>query len=651
MCGIAGAMVFSKGDFRITRPYLEFMRDTMTDRGPDGAGAWVSPDGRVGLAHRRLSIVDLSPNANQPMSNQDETLWIVYNGEIYNHAEIREELNKLGGYQWKTDHCDTETILHAYQQWGIECLQRFNGMFGFALWDSRTRELWLVRDRIGIKPLCYSIHDGRVTFASEIKALLMDPDQRRGINEEALYHYLSFAAAPAPHTMFAGVNKVPAGYWVRIKEDGQVQTRRYWDCLDHTTDLRGVSEGDICDGLMSQLRESVKLQKMSDRQTGVFLSGGTDSSTISALFSEDEGLPIKTVAIGAQGELQYFENEVHYARMMAERIGSEHHERLLSVDDVTEILPHVLWLQDDVVGDMTSIPIYFACKLARDSGVVVAHVGEGGDELFCGYPHWAEQIKLQRMNAWPVPRSIKQLGQFGMRLMGNEELFPYERLSRAVKGQTPFWSGSEIFTNAEKQRLLAPPLKRKLRGLSSWDVIEPLRKDFDEKAADPSPLNWMTYVDMRLRLPEWILMRWDRMGMGVSLEARPPFLDHNVIQYVLSIPESVKFPNGTLRYIHKKAIRGLVPDEIIDRKKMGFGLPLHDWYFGRFGEECRGVLEQFCQQTDLFDTKEVMSLFDQRTVQPRAQNFWLTRTHKPKQRTRQIAALTMLAWWWKQFHN
>jgi asparagine synthase (glutamine-hydrolysing) len=621
----------------------------MVHRGPDGAGTWISSDRRVGLAHRRLSIVDLSQTANQPMSNQDETLWIVYNGEIYNHAEIRAELDRLGGFQWKTDHSDTETILHAFQQWGVDCLHRFNGMFGFALWDSRARELWLVRDRIGIKPLCYSIHDGRVTFASEVKALLKDPDQTRAVDEEALYHYLSFLASPAPRTMFEGIEKVPAGCWVRIKESGEIQSRRYWDCLEHTTDLRGVPEQDICEELMAHLRASVQLQKMSDRQTGVFLSGGTDSSTIAALFAEREGQPMKAMSIGAQGDLQYFENEVHFARMMAERTNAEYHERLLSVDDIAEILPHVLWLHDDVVGDMTSIAIYFACKLARDNGVVVAHVGEGGDELFCGYPHWVEQVKLQRMNAWPIPRQAKQIGLLGMNLLGNSESFPYERLGRAARGEHPFWSGTELFTNAEKQRVLSPRLRKKFEKLTSWEVIRPLREDFESKAADQSSLNWMTYVDTRLRLPELILMRWDRMGMGVSLEARPPFLDHNVIQFVLSIPQSVKIPNDAPRHLHKKAIRGLVPDEIIDRKKQGFGLPLHDWYFGQFGEQCRSVLSEFCTRTDLFDRDEVLRLFDLRTVDAKQQNNWLTRKHSPKQRTRQITALIMLAWWWQQF--
>jgi asparagine synthase (glutamine-hydrolysing) len=583
------------------------------------------------------------------MSNQDETLWIVFNGEIYNHGEIRAELDRLGGYQWKTDHSDTETILHAFQQWGIGCLRRFNGMFAFALWGARSGELWLVRDRMGIKPLCYSIHSGRATFASEIKALLKDPGQVRAINEQALYHYLSFLAAPAPDTMLEGISKVPAGYWVKIKTNGEVVSRRYWDCLDHTIDLRGISEAEICEGLMSHLRAAVKLQKMSDRQTGVFLSGGTDSSTLAALFAETEQQPITTATIGAQGDLEYFEDETPFARLMAARVGAEYHERLLSADDVVEILPHVLWLHDDVIADMTSVPIYFACKLARDNGVVVAHVGDGGDELFCGYPHWAEQIKLQRMNAWPIPRQVKWLGLLGMRLLSNEESFPYERLKRAAFGQVPYWSGSELFTNAEKQRLLAPRLRKKFADYSSWEVIRPLRRDFEDKAAEPSPLNWMTYVDTRLRLPELILMRWDRMGMGVSLEARPPFLDHNVVQYVMSIPEVTKFPDGTTRYIHKKAIRGLVPDEIIDRKKKGFGLPLHDWYFGRFGEECRNVVDEFCRRTDLFDRKEVSALFDRRTEMPKGQNFWFLRSHQPKQRSRQITGLTMLAWWWREF--
>src|SRR5467141_205182 len=229
MCGIAGALAFSSATFRVTPSYITGMRDVMDHRGPDGAGLWISPDGRVGLGHRRLAIIDLSEAAAQPMSNEDGSLWIAFNGEIYNHAEIRSELEELGGHLWKTNHSDTEVILHAFEQWGIDCIHKFRGMFAIALWDTNQRQLWLIRDRIGIKPLYYSIHHGRITFASEIKALLEDQEQARAVDEEALYHYLSFCTTPAPRTLFQGIEKMPPGTWLRVSEDGQVREFRYWD--------------------------------------------------------------------------------------------------------------------------------------------------------------------------------------------------------------------------------------------------------------------------------------------------------------------------------------------------------------------------------------------------------------------------------------
>ena len=258
----------------------------MVHRGPDGAGSWISADRRVGLAHRRLSIIDLSPAAAQPMSNEDGSLQIVFNGEIYNHAEIRSELEGLGRRQWKTDHSDTEVILKAFEAWGIACLQKFRGMFAIALWDAKARRLWLIRDRIGIKPLYYSIHHGRITFASEIKALLQDPDQVRAVNEEALFHYLSFTTSPAPDTLFEGIHKLPPGSFLAINADGQSHQERYWDVLDHTTPLTGASEEEIAERLLAELRTSVALRRVSDVPVGVFLSGGIDSSTNAALFSQ-----------------------------------------------------------------------------------------------------------------------------------------------------------------------------------------------------------------------------------------------------------------------------------------------------------------------------------------------------------------------------
>src|ERR1700753_207881 len=264
MCGITGVLAFKHNSFEVTEAYLARLRDRMIHRGPDGAGLWVSPDRKLGLAHRRLSIIDLSSSASQPMSNADGSLRIVFNGEIYNHAHIRRELQALGHHDWMTDHSDTEVILHAFQEWGIDCLQRFRGMFAIALWDAKQRRLWLIRDRVGIKPLYYGIHHGRIVFASEIKALLQDPDQARAVNEEALFHYLSFITTPAPDTMFAGIQKLPPGSFLTIDADGQRHQERYWDVLDHTTTLTGVSEEEIGDRLLAELRTSVTLRTVSD---------------------------------------------------------------------------------------------------------------------------------------------------------------------------------------------------------------------------------------------------------------------------------------------------------------------------------------------------------------------------------------------------
>ena len=259
MCGIAGTLSLSPS-FRVTREHVDRMRETLAHRGPDGADTWIDSEGRVGLGFRRLAIIDLSDDAMQPMANEDGTVRLVFNGEIYNHAEIRKELEKTGKYTWKTDHSDTEVILQAFEEWGIVCLQRFRGMFAIALWDARVRRLWLIRDRVGVKPLYYSIHHGRITFASEIKALLQDADQVRAVNEEALFNYLSFLTAPAPDTLFEGIHKLPPGSFLTIDADGQRHQERYWDVLEHTTPLTGMREEEIAERLLGELRSSVALE-------------------------------------------------------------------------------------------------------------------------------------------------------------------------------------------------------------------------------------------------------------------------------------------------------------------------------------------------------------------------------------------------------
>ncbi len=300
MCGINGALSFN--GYRITDEYVTRMREQLVHRGPDGGDTWVSGDGRVGLGFRRLAIVDLSPNAMQPFANEDGSVQLVFNGEIYNHREIRAELEALGGHTWRTDHSDTEVIVHAFEQWGIECVQRFRGMFALAIWDARTSELWLVRDRIGIKPLYYSSHHGRLVFASEIKALLEDPDQERAVDEVAFFHYLSFLTTPGPETLFKGIKKLPGGTWLRVRADGTTQEHRYWEVWDHVSPIEDLSDEEIAERVLDELRTSVQYRKMSDVPVGVFLSGGIDSSTNAALFSEGEDRPVRTFSIGYEGE-------------------------------------------------------------------------------------------------------------------------------------------------------------------------------------------------------------------------------------------------------------------------------------------------------------------------------------------------------------
>jgi len=610
VCGIVGALTFDGSHFTITAAYLERMRDTMAHRGPDGAGLWTSEDRRAGLGHRRLSIVDLSDAAAQPMGNEDGTLWVSFNGEIYNHVEVRAELERLGGHRWKTDHSDTEVILHAFEQWGIACLERFRGMFAIALWDTRKRELWLIRDRIGVKPLYYSLHHNRIVFASEIKALLQDPEQQRRVNEEAFYHYLSFLTTPAPQTLFEGIQKLPGGCWLRVNHDGTIQQQRYWDVWQHAGPLENTSEDYITRRILSELRTSVQLRKMSDVPVGIFLSGGIDSSTNAALFSEGEATRVKTFTIGYQGEYQSYRNELEYARLMAQTVNAEHHERLLDVGDLLDFLPQMVRLQDEPIADPVCVPLYYVSKLARDAGVIVCQVGEGADELFWGYPTWKRMLSLQEAGDFPVPRMFKQAGLGGLKLLGRDQTNSYEWLRRNSEGLPVFWGGAEAFTEAQKKRLLSDRLRRKFSSLTSWEALNPIRQRFEEQAWEKSHLNWMTYLDLNLRLPELLLMRVDKMSMGASLEGRVPFLDHQFVTLSMSIPSEMKTRDGELKRLLKKAVRGLIPDELIDRSKQGFGVPVQEWFLQELGSRTREELERFCDQTDFLNREETLKLLE-----------------------------------------
>ena len=411
--------------------------------------------------------------------------------------------------------------------------------------------------------------------------------------------------------MFAGIKKLAPGTWLRIRENGEIYEQRYWDLWDHTTPLTGVSEDEIAQRVLAELRTAVKLRKVSDVPVGVFLSGGIDSSTNAALFSEGESRPVQTFTIGYEGKYDSYQNELHFAKMMAGRVNSTHHERLLTQDDLIGFLPEMIHLQDEPIGDPVCVPVYFVSKLARDNGVIVCQVGEGADELFWGYESWKIRLNLQRWNdAAPIPNGFRRAGLAALSLAGQGGGLPYEALRRASVNQPVFWGGVDCFTENQKQRLLSPRLREKFKTFSSWEVIKPLHDRFKEKAWEKSPLNWMSFLDLSLRLPELLLMRVDKMSMGVSLEGRVPFLDHKFVELAMSIPESVKTRNGTLKYILKKAVRGVIPDELIDRPKQGFGVPVYEWVRDRLGVLARKELEEFCAQCDILNIAEVRRYLD-----------------------------------------
>jgi asparagine synthase (glutamine-hydrolysing) len=464
-----------------------------------------------------------------------------------------------------------------------------------------------VRDRVGVKPLYWSLHHGRLVFGSEIKALLADPEQPRAVDEEALYHYLSFLTTPAPLTMFAGIRKLPAATWLRVDLDGALEERRWWDPLDAAAPLDGRSDDELGGLVLDELRTSVELRKVSDVPVGIFLSGGLDSSVNAALFAPGEE-QVRTFSIGYDEDYASAPNELAWARRVADLVGADHHERILSQDDVLGFLPRLLEILDEPIADPVGIPIHYLSVLARSRGVIVAQAGEGSDELFWGYPSWRTHLRLARANELPVPRLAKRLGLAALGAARQSTSRPYEFLRRGAEGTPVFWGGAEAFTETQKRRLLSARLRQDHASTSSWDALEPIRRRFEERAWEPSALNWMTYLDLSLRLPELLLLRIDKMSMAAGVEARVPFLDHVLVELAFSIPTAAKTRGGELKAILKRAVRDVLPGEIVQRPKQGFRVPVDEWFLDRLGERARAELAAFCDATDLLDRSEVERL-------------------------------------------
>lgn len=542
------------------------MNDRLAHRGPDDSGTYISPDRKLGLGHRRLSIIDLSPAGHQPMEHSDGSLQIVYNGEIYNHKSLRQELEK-SGYCYRS-HSDTETILNLYQKHGIQALKHLRGMFALAIWEQSSGELTLARDRVGIKPLYYTIHDGTLIFASEIKAILTHPLVSPALDPEALYHYLTLAAVPAPHTMFAGIKKLPAGYWMRINGNGKITCTRWWDAIREQPMLDD-DEAAVSQGILDHLRDAVKSHMIADVPFGVFLSGGIDSTTNVALMAELMDRPVQTFSVSISGQDQF--NEFEYARRMARHFHCDHHEVEIGDEQFMTLFEQLAYLQDEPLADPVCVPLYYVSQLSRQNGVPVIQVGEGADELFCGYPKFL--LALQLVGKWDklqaVPTSLWRAGYrlAGRMLESTGRCLEREHLRRLSRKEELFWGGAIAFLEYEKDQLLSPEMRDLCRNFSTASQIDAI---YEPLIGSEEYFTRMTYLELKQRLPELLLMRVDKMAMAHSIETRVPFLDHLLIEYVLRIPSSMHYRNDTLKYLLKKAVAGIVPDEILNRPKVGF---------------------------------------------------------------------------------
>ena len=603
MCGILGVFRTQNSGSPIDVEIIKKMRDTMQHRGPDDAGLYISPQQEIGLGHRRLSIIDLSSVAVQPMSNEEESVWIVFNGEIYNHAEIRPELEKLGR-KFKTDHSDTEVILKGYEQWGEGVLSRLRGMFAFAIWERKKGKLWLARDRMGVKPLYYTIHNGMFLFASEIKALLTYPGVKRAMHERSFYDFLTFLVAPAPQTLFEGIFKLPASHTLTVFANGQTKTHRYWNPFHELNEFPKHSEEECIDRIMHTLRESIRYRMVSDVNFGVFLSGGIDSSTNTALMAEQMTRPVETFSIGYEDGGAF--NELNYARKIVDRYKTNHHEIIIKPKDLVDFLPKLVFHQDEPIVDPVCVPVYYVSKLAKDNGTTVCQVGEGADELFCGYPLWGMCLRAQpwvtayqkipsplRRIAWGIANAVTRSPKSMRRL---------DVFRRASAGESIFWGGAEAYQETTKQRFLSEDFLGRLKGHTSYSAIQSLRDDFENDAPDGADtLHWMSYLDLRLRLPELLLMRVDKMTMATAVEARVPFLDQEFVQLAMTIPQSLKYKDKTLKYLLKKAVEPVLPRDVIYRRKQGFGVPVEMWFQEELESWSNKTIMDFSRRTDYFD--------------------------------------------------
>ena len=590
MCGIAGMVSFDGRPASLEG--VQRMCAATAHRGPDDYGVYADDHAVLGM--RRLSIIDRA-NGRQPVHNEDGTVWAVFNGEIYNYRELAKGL-KRSGHTFYTD-SDSEVIVHLYEEYGPAAVEKLRGMFAFALWDRKKRRLFLARDRFGIKPLYYGMVDGRLTFASELKALLQLPEVERRLNWSAVGHLFSWLCTPSKESIIAGIHKLEPAHMLIAEAGHAPKLRRYWD-LDFTPE-RGRSEEYFAEKLAALLEESVELHMVGEVPVGAFLSGGVDSGSVVAMMSRLSSTPVKTFSIGFP-EQDY--SELSHARILAKRFGTDHHE-LIVEPAVVEILEDLTWYLDEPFGDSSAIPTYLVSRLASQHVTVVLS-GDGGDELFAGYDKYVVERSERRLDA--LPALFRRGLGIASRLMPGRMRGKNLLRHMSLHGSRRYLDSLTLFRLAEMRHLLSR---------EAYDLIADTGAGVElESLLDRPGHDWLSrlqYFDVKRYLPLDILTKVDRMSMAHSIEARVPLLDHKLAEFAATIPAEMRLKGTTTKHIFKKAMRGILPAEILDRPKQGFAVPLGRWFRGQLREYVRDLLlSDVCRRRGVLDPSYVRRLLE-----------------------------------------
>lgn len=629
MCGICG--IYNFRNFKpIRKELLKKMCAVLEHRGPDDEGIFINQQSgfSVGLGHRRLSIIDLSLQGHQPMCNEDESIWIVFNGEIYNFLELRENLIKKG-HKFKSK-TDTETIIHLYEEKNEKCLDDLRGMFSFAIWDEKDNKLFLARDRIGKKPLFYYLDDEKIIFASEIKSIIQHDTVKREVNLEALDDYLTYLSVSGPKTMFKNIWKLLPGHYMVCSLRG-CNIREYWDVS--FSNVINKDEDFFKGRLLELLSECVKYRLISDVSLGAFLSGGIDSSVIVALMSEVLKNPVLTSSIGFE-EKEF--NELDYARVISEKYKTNHSEYMVT-PKITNILDKLVWHFDEPFADSSAIPTYYVSKMAKKS-VTVALSGDGGDELFAGYRRYYYDRLENRLRI--IPEFLRRY------LIGSiAGIYPKaDRLPQFLRAKTlltnislsperGYYNTRSIFNDSLRRDILNEEVSRELKNYDPFSILE----KYFKKANTDDPLSRIQYVDIKTYLVDDILVKVDRMSMAHSLEVRSPLLDHKFLEFAASIPSGYKLRKKKSKYIFKESIKDKLPREIYLRKKMGFSVPLDIWF--------RNELKEITQEL-LLDKHSAKHGFFKRD---RIENIWMLHQRGKRNLGTNLWGLLMFELWYKKF--